>query len=113
MPPAGDGVDDALAVDPDGQRRERSLELAALREELRAAREAAERVEAGLAQLESREREAGAESERRLDELVADGLRVRREVEDLSERVETAAISGGGSSTTAYDSRKWASRPPE
>lgn len=83
-------LEDRVAQGFDGQRRERSLELAALREELRAAREAAERVEAGLAQLESREREAGAESERRLDELVADGLRVRREVEDLSERVETA-----------------------
>jgi len=72
------------------QRRERALELAALREELRAAREAAERVEAGLAQLESRERESGADAERRLDEVVADGLRVRRELDALAARIESA-----------------------
>ena len=32
---------------------------------------------------------------------------------DVAERVVTAAISGGGSSTNEYETRKCASRPPE
>jgi hypothetical protein len=86
----GQELEDRVALGFEEQRRERALELERLREELDAAREAAERAGAELARIEAREREAGADAERRLDELAAQGLRVRGRVDELADRLERA-----------------------